>query len=169
MDAERREALVEKRRLLQLRQRRQEISRTFREFAPALRAAGVRCAKLMPARFEAILGPVLHAPGQDERLLWAPIPNGVCNLWSSPGERDLLVRQALHACVAPEERVAVIFHTAEAGLLISAANLSRHAPLILGDRPDTIWIVAAACGPWLIELAFWDREVCYTESLPLFA
>ena len=169
MDAQRRDALVEKRRLLQLRRRRHEASRTFREIAPGLRAAGVRCAKLMPARFRAILGPVLNAPGQDERLVWEPIPNGICRLWSSPGERDLLVRQALHACVALEEKVAVVYHTAEAGLLISAADLSRHAPSILDDRPQTIWIVAAAGGPWLIELAYWDREVCYTTNLPLFA
>src|SRR4051812_18084909 len=107
MDPDRRDALIEKRRLLQLRQRRQERSRTFREIAPALRAAGVRCAKLMPERFEAILGPVLLAPGQDERLVWEPIPDGVCRRWGSPGERDLLLRRALHACVRPEERVAI--------------------------------------------------------------
>ena len=169
MDAPRRDALIEKRRLLQLRRQRQERSRAFREIAPRLRAAGVRCSKLVPERLAAILGPVLSAPGQDERLLWEPIPDGHCRLWASAGERDLLLRQALHACTAPQERVAVAFHTAQAGLLISAADLSRHAPLILDDRPDTIWIVAAAGGPWLIELAYWDRELCYTTNLPIFA
>lgn len=169
MDASRRDALIERRRLLQLRQQRQETSRTVREFMPALRAAGARCAKLMPERLRSILGPALTAPGEDERLVWEPIPDGICRRWSSPGERDLLLRQALHACVGPEERVAIVFHTVQAGLLISAADLSRHAPLIVGDRPDTIWIVAARGGPWLIELAFWDRELCYTTNLPLFA
>jgi len=170
MDAVRREALIEKRRLLQLRQKRHEMSRIFREIAPSLRAAGVRCAKLMPERLRAILGPVLVAPGEDERIVWAPIPDGVCRRWSSPGERDLLLRQALHACVPPEERVAVAFHTHQAGLFVSAADLSRHAPMILeAAAPETVWIVAAAGAPWLIELSYWDSELCYTANLPLFA
>lgn len=166
MDETRRGGLVEKRRLAQLRARRAAESATFRSVAPALRKAGVRCSKLVPERCRAALGDLTSGPGEDERLLWAPIAGGICRLWGGAKERDALVREALAACAAPEARVAVVWHPFEAGLSLRAADLARHASAIGGVGGGTIWIVAAEGGRWLIEIAYWDREICWTKAMP---
>ncbi len=168
MDEDRRTRLTEKRRLAQLRGERAAASATFRRVAPALCARGVRFSKLVPERCREALGPLASGPGRDERLLWAPIPNGVCAGWESESERDELLREALAACTSAAARAAVIWHPFEAGLSLAAADLALHAEPILAESADTIWIVAAAGGPWLIEVAYWDREVCWTPRMPVF-
>lgn len=169
MDLERRARLEEKRRLAQLRRRRSEISATFRGLAIPLRRLGVPVSKLMPHRCREALGPLASGPGRDERLLWAPIPGGRCERWASPPHRDSLLRAALDRCARPDEAVAVIWHPFEAGLRIAAADLAAHAPVVLEALHGTVWIVAAAGGPWLIEIAYWDGELCAATSMPLFA
>jgi hypothetical protein len=167
MDEARRAPLVEKRRLAQLRARRAAESARFRGVAPALRAAGVRCSKLVPERCRSALGDLTGGPGEDERLLWAPIGNGTCGRWESAAERDSLLREALAACAGAEAKVAVVWHPYEAGLRLRAADLAAHAGAILdAGRGDTIWIVAADGGRWLIEVAYWDREICWTAAMP---
>ncbi|HEY0414191.1 MAG TPA: hypothetical protein VGD66_13735 [Allosphingosinicella sp.] len=170
MDEDRRARLAEKRRLAQLRRARATASAAFRGVAPALRAAGVKCSKLVPARCREALGPLTGGPGEDERLLWAPIPNGTCARWTSAADRDALLREALARCAAPDAKVAVVWHPYEAGLALRAADLAAQAsPILDAGHGGTIWIVAAQGGPWLIEAAFWDRELCWTPAMPLFA
>jgi hypothetical protein len=62
----------------------------------------------------------------------------------------------------------VIWHPFEAGPGLAAADLAAYAPPIPAESADTIWIVAASGGPWLIEIAYWDREVCWTPRMPVF-
>lgn len=168
MDEDRRTRLTEKRRLAQLRRERAAVSATFRRVARTLCERGVRFSKLVPERCREALGPLASGPGRDERLLWAPIPNGTCAGWESEAERDELLHEALSYCTNARARVAVIWHPFEAGLSVAAADLAAHAPLILEEGGETIWIVAASGGPWLIELAYWDREVCWTPRMPVF-
>jgi hypothetical protein len=167
MDEARRSRLTEKRRLAQLRARRAAESAAFRRVAPALRSAGIPCSKLVPERCRAALGDLTSGPGEDERLLWAPIGNGTCRGWESAAERDSLVREALAACTPPEARVAVVWHPFEAGLRLRAADLAAQAAAILdAGAGGTIWIVGADGGRWLIEAAYWDRELCWTAAMP---
>jgi hypothetical protein len=167
MDETRRNALLEKRRLLRLRHARRDVSASFRRVACGLRREGVRCAKLMPEACRHALGTLASGPGRDERLDWTVIRNGSCRTWTSDEERNRLVASALAACTRPEARVAVVWSPFSAGLRIGADDLARHADAIL-DEATEIWIVAADGGPWLIEVSHWDREVCHTRSMPLF-
>jgi hypothetical protein len=169
MDEPRRARLVEKRRLAQLRARRAAVSAVFRRVAPGLRAAGTRCSKLVPERCLTALGDLTSGPGEDERLLWAPIGNGTCPRWESAAERDWRLREALADCTGPEARVAVLWHPYEAGLSLRAADLARHAgPILDAGGGGTTWIVAADGGRWLIEVAYWDRELCWTPDMPVW-
>lgn len=170
MDEVRRARLIERRRLAQIRAQRAALSEAFRAVAPGLRARGVRCAKLMPERCRTALGRLASGPGRDERLLWKPIPNGVCRPWQTERERDSLLAAGLAACAAPETPVAVVWHPCRAGLRLAASALAANAAEIINaSAGDTIWIVAADGGPWLIEIAYWDREICWTPRMPVWA
>jgi hypothetical protein len=171
VDEQRRARLAEKRRMGQLRLERQRVSAKFRAVAPLLCERSLRFSRLAPERCRAALGPLTGGPGQDERLLWAPIANGTCRSWETQAERDALLGEALAGCgAAGEARVAVIWHPFESGLRIGAGDLARHAgPVLELGGGGTIWVVAAEGGPWLIEMAYWDREVCWTPSMPIFA
>jgi hypothetical protein len=170
MEGERRKRLVEKRRLALLRMERAAASATFRGVAPALCARRVRFSKLVPQGCRTALGRLASGPGRDERLLWAPVPNGSCRAWETAEERDQALREALAACAAPDVRAAVVWHPCTAGLRLASADLARHAaPILDAGAGDTIWIVAADGGPWLIEIAYWDREVCWTPKMPAWA
>ncbi|HEY0113356.1 MAG TPA: hypothetical protein VGB59_09435 [Allosphingosinicella sp.] len=170
MDEDKRSKLIEKRRLAQVRRERQERSARFRSVGRLLCESGVRFSKLVPERCREALGSLASGPGQDERLLWAPIPNGICERWGSKAERDDLLRRALARCAAKAEtKVAVVWHPFEAGLRLSAGDLALHAgPILDAGDGGTIWIVAADGGSWLIETAYWDRELCWTPNMPLF-
>lgn len=171
MDEARRALLTERRRLAQVRAQRAALSGTFRAVAPVLRGRGVRCSKLMPERCRAALGRLASGPGRDERLLWKPIPNGICRGWETAAARDALLGEALAACTggAAGTAVAVVWHPCQAGLRLAAGELADHAGLVLGATGETIWIVAAESGPWLIEAAYWDRELCWTPRMPVWA
>lgn len=145
---------------------RASLSGDFRRVAPALRTKGVRCSKLVPKRCLAALGRLASGPGEDERLLWKPIPNGTCRTWETGAERDSLLAEALADCAAPADRVAVVWHPFRAGLSLAARDLAANAAPILKESGETIWIVAADGGPWLIEASHWDREVCWTLEMP---
>lgn len=153
--------------MAQSRSARAEQSGRFRAAAPALRKGGVRCSKLTPERCRAALGRLVSGPGRDERLAWNPIPRGICRTWGSDEERDSLLAEALAECTGPETRVAVVWHPFRAGLSIAAGDLAAQAsPVLEAGSGETIWIVAAEGGPWLIEVAYWDRELCWTPEMP---
>ena len=166
MDEDRRTRLVEKRRLAQLRRERSQRSATFRRVGRILCERGLRFSKLVPARCREALGRLASGPGRDERLLWDEVPDSTCAAWASDAERDSLLREALAGCAPGGEAVALVWHPFEAGLRIAAADLAEAAGAVLDQSHDTVWIVAAAGGPWLIEIAYWDREVCWTRSMP---
>ena len=146
---------------------RAELSGAFRSVGRILCDHDVRFSKLMPSRCREALGPLTSGPGRDERLLWNRVPGRSCETWTSKEQRDDLVRQALSACTDASASVAVIWHTVNAGLRIRARDLAAHASPILEVQPGTIWIAAAQGGPWLIEVAFWDQEVCFAPSMPV--
>jgi hypothetical protein len=167
MDEARRDRLRERQRLAKLRRARQAVSATFRAVAQRLCERGVRFSKLVPERCREALGMLTSGPGEDERLLWAPIPNGTCAGWESEAERDALLREALAACTAPDAKVAVVWHPYEAGLRLRAADLADCAALVLdAGGGGTTWIVGGDGGRWLIEAAWWDREICWTPAMP---
>ena len=167
MDEARRAALLEKRRLFQLRLQRQNVSARYRPVACALRAAKVRCSKLSPEACRLALGTLASGPSRDERLDWTGIGNGICRIYANDAQRDAYVAEALADCTGWTDPVAVVWHPFEAGLRIAAGDLVRHAPLIL-DQATEIWIVDARGSSWLIEVAAFDSEVCHTRSMPLF-
>lgn len=127
---------------------------------------GVRFSKLVPERCRTALGRLASGPGQDERLLWHWIGNAAGSIWTAKAERDALLGEALAACAAPETPVAVVWHPFRAGLRLRAADLAANAAPVLDATGETVWIVAAEGGPWLIEVAFWDREICWTPAMP---
>jgi hypothetical protein len=94
------------------------------------------------------------------------VPGHVCRAWSAKEERDALVREGLAQCAAPGSTVAVIWHTSQPGLSIRASDLAAHAGAVLEGWGDTVWIVASGGGSWLIEIAYWDREVCWSRHMP---
>jgi hypothetical protein len=170
MDPTRRDALLERRRLEQLRRRRRELSAGYRRVALALCAQGVRASKLMPPRNEAVLGPLAAGPSQDEELDFAWMGNARIAAWETSAERDALCRAALTVLTAPADRIAIIWHPARAGLSIRSADLLAHLPLVLDEgNGDTTWIAAARAGPWLVQIGFWSRTLSWSPSVPLSA
>jgi hypothetical protein len=166
MESDRRVKLEEKRRHLQLRQRRAEEARTFRRVAPALCARGIRFARATPLQGRRALGTLASGPGRDERLIWDGIPGAVCTKWRSAEEGDRLLADALDACTAPDSRVTMIWHPREAGLRMRAADLAACAQLAIDSIGGAAWIVDAAGGPWLIEISLSDGEICYSRTMP---
>jgi hypothetical protein len=167
VDEARRIRLEERKRLAQLRRSRAAVSAAFRAVAPHLRTHGVTCSKLVPERGRAALGDLASGPGRDERLLWDHVAGAVCATWADVRERDALLRDALAACAAPDRRVAVVWHPYEAALRLRAGDLAAHAgPVLDAGGADTVWIVDAAGGDWLIEAAYWDRELCWSKFMP---
>lgn len=167
MEEAQRARLIERRRLAQLRRERAAASAAFRGVAPLLCERGVRFSKLVPERCRAALGTLASGPGRDERLLWGPTADGTCRGWETEAERNALLRRALAGCTGAETKVAVVWHPFRAGLRIAAAALAVHAgPVLEAGAGDTTWIVAADGGPWLIEVAWWDWEICWAARMP---
>lgn len=163
MGSSTREQLIKKRELAQLRRKRQLESAFYRSIAPKLcdtkvahfcRVPAVDCARLMD-RFS-------HLPAQDERLTWWDIQGSQRAPWDGPVERDDLVREALRACAQTDERVVLIQHTSEAGLSIGSTDLVKNLPDVLSAANGTVWITSKWAKPWLVEVSFTDKEVCYT-------
>lgn len=161
----RRDALNLKREHLQQRLRRADESRTFRALAPELCAIGVRFSKLPPQGCVRALGTLIDGPGQDERLLWAYIAAGQCRSWSTSSERDGILRTALIALSAPADAIAVIWHPAQAGLSIRSDLLQQSLAIVFAGLSETIWLVAANGGKWLIEVSVSDHEICWTPAV----
>ena len=166
MDDAGRARAIEKRKLLQQQRKRQHVSDVFRRVGCKLRGEGVRFTKLMPATAQTALGTLASGPGRDERLLWEPIPNATCRQWDTERQRANLIAEAVAACTTLDAPVAVIWHTAKAALRLSAANLCTHSAIVLGEGSYATWIVDARGAGWLIEVAGFDQEVCWTRAMP---
>lgn len=165
MIPERRDALSRKREHLRQRLRRTDESRTFRALAPELCALGVRFSKLPPQGCVRALGTLIDGPGQDERLLWTYIAAGQCRSWSTSSERDGILRTALVALSTPADAIAVIWHPAQAGLRIRSDLLQQSVATVFAGLSETIWLVAAKGGEWLIEVSVSDCEICWTPTV----
>jgi hypothetical protein len=156
--------LEERRRLLALRLQRQRASATFRGLAPQLCGAGVRFRKLLPSECNIALNAFAHLPAQDERLLYASAVATHHPLRSRQEFRERL-REALAACTAGEQYVAVVFGPQEAGLRIRARDLA-YCAAALERCADTFWIMPASGGGWLIEVSAIDSELSYLTHAP---
>jgi hypothetical protein len=168
VDEQTRQRLLEKRRMAQARRSRAELSVAFRNVAPVLCGAGHRFSKLMPAANRRLLGALASGPGADEELDFNWIPGAQTSRWSDKGERDLLCCRALRAVAGDDERVAVIWHPAKAGIRLAASALRSQVTLLLDEGGgDTIWIVSGRGGHWIIQVAFWSGTVSYAKNVPL--
>ena len=161
-EQQRRRILERKRELLKLKLHRGKESRTFRALAPELCALGVRFSRLPPRACVRALGTLVDGPGQDERLLWAEIARGRCQHWSTGDEKNGILRTALKALSSPSDAVAVIWHPVQAGLRIRSGALQQVIGTVFAELSETIWLVAANGGTWLIEVSTSDREICWT-------
>ena len=147
---------------LQLRLRRQQQARQFRALAQPLRDAGVRrLSRLPPERVQALSRARLNLPGRDERLYWPGIPEGTCRSWQEPRTRDAAFEAALRACFASPARLLVIFSPFESGLVLACADAIAQATRLLDACNGTLWIVALAGTPGLVEVSYSDNEVCW--------
>lgn len=168
MDAARskRDALLRKRELAQLRLKRRREAEFYRYLAPRLCTAGLTHFSRVPAvECLRLMTNFAHLPAQDERLVWWNIDSSHRAVWETGKERDDLLRVALEACTQANERLVVIQHTSEAGLSISAGDLIEAVPRVLEAAHETVWITARSFGQWLIEVSFTDKELCYAQHL----
>jgi hypothetical protein len=166
MDPARRKALQARKEMMQLRLRRRQLSRVFREAARLLCAQGVRLSKSMPAANERSLGPLAAGPAEDEELLFAWMGNATVRHWLDDAEAAHLVREALAACSRPDELVTVIWSPSEPGLRLKARDLARHVPLML-DRDSTTLIVASRPSCWIVQIGRFSGTVAFSPNVPL--
>lgn len=145
------------------RMRRIEEGRYLRPLLPVLRAAGVRGRRLAPEAVQRLVAPFAGLPGRDERLDWWSIPDGERRRHETDQDRDAAMREALSACSRPGERLAVIWHTHAAGFRLRAEDLLACLAPILDAAPE-VWIVSADHPDWIIEVARFDREVCWLKG-----
>jgi len=167
MDLTRRNRLIERRRMMQIRQHRQALSGRFRRVARRLCAQGVRLSKSTPQANHRSLGPLAAGPGQDEELHFDWMYNASVANWSTEAEAADLVRVALAACARPDELTSVIWHSLEAGLRLKARDLAAHAELILDHADWTTWIVAAHPAPWLVQIGLRSQTVAFSPNVPV--
>lgn len=147
------------------RMRRIEEARYLRPLLPVLRAAGVRGRRLAPEAVLRLVAPFTDLPGQDERLDWWSIPGGERRRHETDQARDAAVCEALSACRRPGERLAVVWHTHAAGFRLRTEDfLACLAPIL--DAGTEVWIVSADRPDWIIEVARFDREVCWLKGGP---
>lgn len=147
---------------LQLRIRRKDEARQFRELAPLLRAAGLRRFSRLPStRIRELAPRALHLPGRDERFYWPEIPGGACGSWHEDSARDEMFVRALQASFAPSTRLLLVFHTVESGLVLAREDAIAHASLLLDRLYGTLWVIPKDGSPGLVEVSFSDNEVCW--------
>lgn len=164
--AERRAELQRRRELAQLRRRRQVESKFYRRLAPKLCSAGVSQFSRVPAiECARLMNNFSHLPAQDERLIWWDISGSRCASWEEFEDRDEILLAALKDCTVPDERLVVIQHTSEAGLSILGASLVATVSEVLFAAQETVWIISKAGRPWIIEVSFTDKEVCYARFI----
>jgi hypothetical protein len=162
-----RQELIERRRLAQLRRARAEISGSFRQVARRLCTAGIRCSKLMPVHIARLLGDKASGPGEDEELDLSWIPGAQLAAWSHPAQRDDLCGRAIRAVAREDESVALVWHPARAGLRMRAADLREQVSILLDEgHGDTTWLVSASGADWLIQIAFWSSTISYARHVP---
>lgn len=167
MDLIRRNKLIERRRMMQIRQYRQSLSGRFRGVGRELCARGVRFSKSMPTASNRSLGPLASGPGQDEELQFEWMKNASIEWWDTPGEAANLLRGALAACALPDERVALIWNPFEAGLRLNAGDLAAQAEFLLEHADWTTWIVSASPSSWIIQVGDRSRTVAFSPNVPV--
>ena len=147
---------------LQLRLRRGEEARQFREFAALLQAAGVRrFSRLPPVRVRALKARRLNLPGRDERLYWPEIPEGTCLAWKDEHERNAAFARALQACFAPGVRLVLITSSSESALVLGYEDAIAHAGLLLDAANWRLWVICLDGSPGVVEACASDNEVCW--------
>ena len=160
-DRERLEARKQRLRATLIRSRDGEY---LRPLVTTLRQPPTRCSRVSVRALASILGPVMALEGKGDRIDWAQLPEGACNVWDTRPDRDALFRRALGELARPTDRIIVAWHPLRAGLRIRAGDADRLAPDILDAAPD-LWVVPADRPGWLIEVAHFDHQVCYARTL----
>lgn len=168
MDPTHADRLRQRRALLQLRHARQQQAATARGLGARLHALGVgRLSRLPPPRCQQLMAPFAHWPGQDEHFTWDGVAAAHCAWWTTPAERSALFRRALaDAMPDPATRIALIFHTAESGLVLAAGEAARHADAVLGALYGTLWVrpLHGDGDQALVEAVFPDSAVCWRPA-----
>ena len=165
METDKRAQLLQRRRMLQLRIDREGWCRQFRGIAPALRGRGLPISKRLPAQLSPWLAVTQRLPGRDERIFWPEVPNGVLRAWDDAAECVTLLESALRACGGLDGRVLVVFHPAQAALLIHARDLVAAWPLMHDALYEETWIVPEDRRPWLVEVSPGDRDLGYVTEV----
>jgi hypothetical protein len=165
VEHDKRARLLQRRRMLQLRVEREGWCRQFRTLAPALCAGGLRITKRLPAFLSPWLAVTRRLPGRDERIFWPEVPNGVWQPWDDAAQCAALLESALRACGGLEGRVLVVFHPAEAALVIGARDLVAAWPTLHAALYDSTWIVPEDRRPWLVEVCPGDRDLGYVTAV----
>jgi hypothetical protein len=166
VDTDKRTHLLQRRRMLQLRIEREGWCRQFRGVAPALRARGLRISKRLPAQLSPWLAVTQRLPGRDERIFWPEVPNGVWQPWDDGMACAALLQTALRECGGRVGRVLVVFHPAEAALMIHARELVDAWPVLHAALYDSTWIVPEDRRPWLVEVCPGDHDLGYVTEVP---
>ena len=165
MDESHRARLLERRRLAQKRNARQEYSATFRAVSPGLRAEGLRCARIPPVASRRLLEPFASTPGEDEEFVFDGIAAETTHAWASFDQRDILCRTALIDLTPADRAVAVIWHPYTSGLRIRVADLtSQISPVLDAGNGGATWIVPVSGEGWLIQIGFWSRTVSWVPA-----
>lgn len=168
MDESHRARLLERRRLAQKRNERQQYSATFRAVSPGLRAEDLRFARLPPVANQRLLEPFASTPGKDEEFVFDGIPAATTHAWLSFDQRDILCRTALIGLAPADRAVAVIWHPYTSGLRIRVTDLtSQITPVLDAGNGGAIWIVPVAGEGWLIQIGFWSRTVSWVPGVPI--
>ena len=170
MDESHRAQLLERRRLAQKRNVRQEYSATFRAVSPGLRAQGFRFARLPPVANHRLLEPLASTPGEDEEFVFDGIAAATTHAWASFDQRDILCRTALIGLAPADRAVAIIWHPYTSGLRIRAADLiAQIRPVLDAGNGGATWIVPVSGEGWLIQIGFWSRTVSWVPAAPELA
>lgn len=137
----------------------------FRELAPLLCALGHRPRKLPPVVLEPLLAFLVDLPGRDERLLWQEIRGSVRLCWDTADQCAATIDQAADALGVADDRLALVVHPAEAGLMLRRSALLSAWPVLHPRLYGTIWIFDMSAPVRLIEVSYVDRETCYSPFL----
>ena len=166
METDKRAQLLQRRRMLQLRLEREDVSRQFRGVAPALRARGLRFRKLLPAFLSPWLRVLARLPGRDERIFWPEVGDGACATWQDDRDCAAALERALRACEGLDGRVMLVFHPAQAALVSGARDLVGAWEALHEALYEATWLVPMDRRPWLIEISPADYELCFVTDVP---
>lgn len=165
MDDAARSPLLQRRRMLQLRLQRQQACAQARALARRLCERGIRFSKSLPAAYAPAIARFNALPGLDERVDWPRVPGGQQHAWEDAAGCVHLLDRALRECgVAASARVLVVFHPAEAALVIGAGDLCAAWAVLHPHLHEVVWIAPRQPGDWVAEVSLMDRDLAWLKA-----